>query len=392
MVRKTLTREEVEDLVVGATILGVGGGGGPAKGLARLLEVMDSGGRLVIASLDEFQDEDLLASPYFVGSVATLETKASRKTTVIDPVAEAVSLLESRLGRKLAGTVASEIGGGNTAACLAIAGKLGIPMVDGDLMGRAGPELHQSTMQIFNFSMAPSAIVSESGNRILVESYASIDDYESIARYVSVVSEGHAAVVDSPLTKDKAQECVIQGTVSKCIAIGRTRRIALKENKDPVAAVLGDLPNGRLLMEGKVEKYSWRDEKGFLLGEATVEGTGKWGKKMFRSWIMNEHIMGWLNDKPTVMPPDLFMFLEPSSGLGVTNDRLKEGMEVAIVGAASHKSGANHPAWRCLAQSTLGSTTTMFHSRTCILRRNRNAKYSLDLYREARVKEKSTCG
>jgi hypothetical protein len=295
---------------------------------------MDSGGRLVIASLDEFRDEDLLASPYFVGSVATLETKASRKMTVKDPVAEAVSLLESRLGKKLAGTVASEIGGGNTAACLAIAGKLGIPMVDGDLMGRAGPELHQSTMQIFDFSMAPSAIVSESGNRILVESYASIDDYESIARYVSVVSEGHAAVVDSPLTKNKAQECVIQGTVSKCIAIGRTRRIALKENKDPVAAVLGDLPNGRLLLQGKVEKYSWRDERGFLFGEATVEGTGKWGKKRFRSWIMNEHIMGWLNDKPAVMPPDLFMFLEPSSGLGITNDRLKEGMEVAVVGAS----------------------------------------------------------
>src|SRR5271157_1811020 len=112
MVRKTLTREEVEDLVVGATILGVGGGGSPTKGLARLLEVMDSGGRFVIASLDEFHDEDLLASPYFVGSVATLETKISRKLAVKDPVAEAVSLLESRLGKKLAGTVASEIGGG----------------------------------------------------------------------------------------------------------------------------------------------------------------------------------------------------------------------------------------------------------------------------------------
>ena len=96
---------------------------------------------------------------------------------------------------------------------------------------------------------------------------------------MSVVSEGHAAVVDSPLTKIKAQECVIQGTVSKCIAIGRTRRIALKENKEPVAAVRGDLRNGRLLLQGKVEKYTWRDEKGFLFGDATVEGTGKWGRK-----------------------------------------------------------------------------------------------------------------
>ena len=334
MVRRVLNKEEAEDMVVGATILGVGGGGGPAKGLARLFEVMDSGGKLVLASLDEFSDQDLLASPYFVGSVATLETKGANKIVVKDPVAEAVSVLESRLGKKLAGTVASEIGGGNTAACLAIAGKLGIPMVDGDLMGRAGPELHQSTMQIFNYSMAPSAIVSEMGNRILVESYANIDNYESIARYVSVVSGGHAAVVDSPLTKNKAQDAVIQGTVSKCLAIGKTRRIALKESRDPVAAVLGDLMNGRLLLEGKVAKYTWRDEKGFLFGEAVVEGTGRWENKRFRSWIMNEHIMGWINDKPAVMPPDLFMFLEPSTGLGITNDRLKEGMEVAVLGAS----------------------------------------------------------
>jgi DUF917 family protein len=208
-------------------------------------------------------------------------------------------------------------------------------MVDGDLMGRAGPELHQSTMQIFNFPMAPSAIVSETGNRILVESYPRIDDYEAIARYVSVVSGGHAAVVDSPLTKSKAKDCVIQGTISKCIAIGRARRLAVKENRDPVDAVMRELTNGRRLLKGKVEKYTWKDEKGFLFGEATVVGEGEWKGKRFRSWIMNEHIMGWMNDKPAVMPPDLFMFLDPSSGSGITNDKLNEGMEVDVVGASA---------------------------------------------------------
>ena len=30
---------------------------------------------------------------------------------------------------------------------------------------------------------------------------------------------------------------------------------------------------------------------------------------------MNEHVMGWLNDKPAVMPPDLFMFLSLQAAL-----------------------------------------------------------------------------
>jgi len=342
LAKRKLSREEVEDLVAGATILGVGGGGNPDEGLDSLIDVMNKGGHLVLADLDEFDDHDLLASPYFVGSVAPTKRRTGRGPALVvqDPVAAAVSLLESKLGKKVAGTVATELGGGNTAACLAIAGKLGIPMVDGDLMGRAGPELHQSTTQIFNLSMAPSAIVSESGNRILVESYASIDDYEAVARYASVVSGGHVAVVDSPLTKTKAKDCVIQGTVSKCITIGRARRLAAKGNKDPVSAVLSQLTNGRLLLKGRVKKYTWRDEKGFLFGEATVVGEGRWKGREFRSWIKNEHIMGWMDDRPAVLPPDLIVFLDGSSGSGITNDTLKIGMEVAVIGASIS------PVWR----------------------------------------------
>jgi len=338
LTKTDLTKEQVEDLVAGATILGVGGGGSPSEGLAGLTRVLDQGRHLVIAGLDEFGEQDIIVSPYFVGSVApSKKAEGNQPPAVPDPIAAAVSLLESKLGKKVSGTVATEIGGGNTAACLAVAAKLGIPMVDGDLMGRAGPELHQSTTQIFNLSMAPSAIVSETGDRILVESYARIDDYEAIARYVSVVAGGHVAVVDSALTVSAARDCVIQGTISKCIGIGRTRRTAIGKGEDSVAAVLDELENGRLLLKGKVKKYTWRDEKGFLFGDATVSGEAEWKGKEFRSWIMNEHIMGWTNGKPSVMPPDLIMFLEPSSGSGITNDRLEEGMEVSVVGASAPK-------------------------------------------------------
>ena len=336
MTKTDLTREQVEDLVAGATILGVGGGGSPDEGLAELARVLDQGRHLVVADLDEFGERDIIVSPYFVGSVAPSKKTEGKPTPAVpDPIAAAVSLLESKLGRKVSGTVATEIGGGNTAACLAIAGKLNIPMVDGDLMGRAGPELHQSTTQIFNRSMAPSAIVSETGDRILVESYARIDDYEAIARYVSVVAEGHVAVVDSALGMSAARDCVIQGTISKCIGIGRAKRMAVEKGEDPVAAVIDKLENGRVLLKGKVARYTWKDEKGFLFGDVTVSGEGEWKSKEFRSWIMNEHIMGWTNGKPSVMPPDLIMLLEPSSGSGITNDRLDEGMEVSVVGASA---------------------------------------------------------
>ena len=155
MVRKTLTREEVEDLVVGATILGVGGGGSPAKGLARLLEVMDSGGRLLIASLDEFHDEGSPCKSIFCWMVATLESKASRKTTVKDPVRRPSRCWNRVWERNSQGLLPQKSEEATQAACLAIAGKPGIPMVDGDFMGRAGPEAspeYHADIQLLNGS------------------------------------------------------------------------------------------------------------------------------------------------------------------------------------------------------------------------------------------------
>jgi DUF917 family protein len=329
---KTLSRKELEDLVVGATILGSGGGGSPEAGLKSIFEQVDAGNSVRIAQIEDYGSQDLLASPYFVGSVAP--SKEHVEPRIRNPVGKAIELVESRLGRRLAGTVASEIGGGNTAASLAIAAQLGITALDGDLMGRAGPELHQSTVHICGRPMTPAAIVSESGNQLLVEGCCSIDDYEAIARYVSVVSGGHAAVVDTPLTKEDAEQCVLLGTLSKCIEIGSTIRKANEAGDEPVKAAASVLPNGKVIFEGVVSKYSWRDERGFLFGDAYVQGTGRWGGHVFKSWIQNEHIMGWLDNQPLVMPPDPYVFLNSSTGRGITNDKLREGMEVVVVASS----------------------------------------------------------
>jgi DUF917 family protein len=337
---KILSKTDIEDLVVGTTILGTGGGGSPKVGLRSLMTQFNQGNKLKVASLDELKSDDIVASPYFVGSVAptSQDKKSPKKRIYDDPISAAFKVLENYLGKRIVATVAAELGGGNTAASLAIAAKLGLPMIDGDLMGRAGPELHQSTLHIFSFSMAPGAVASETGNEFLVESYSGIDDYEAIARYASVISGGHVGVVDSPLEIPQANQCVIKGTISKCIEIGKTRREAIEgKNRDPVEEVLGKLENGRKIFEGTISKYTWKDERGFLFAEAQILGSGEYKGRKLKSSIMNEHIMCWIDDKPAVMPPDLIMFLEPDTALGITNDKLERGKKVVVLGASIDK-------------------------------------------------------
>jgi len=322
--------EQAEKFVLGATILGTGGGGDPKEGLSMLKSVLDEGKAIEIIDLGELPEDSVLVVPYYVGSIAP-GLKPRKPVKILNAIGKAFETMEKELGARIGGVVASELGGLNTPVALSIAAKLGLPAVDGDLLGRAAPELHQCTVHIFDIPMYPSVIVSETGNVVLVKEYADIDDYESIARYLSVLSGRFVAVVDTPMKKADAEKAVVKGTLSKCLKLGQSVVEAREMGRDPVKAI-AEVLEGWVVFKGVVEKYEWRSEGGFLKGEAVVKGVGKYTGKTLKSWIMNEHIMVWVDGKPIVMPPDLFM-LVLDDGTPITNTELREGMVVNGIAA-----------------------------------------------------------
>jgi len=327
---RELNKEELKDMIVGCTVLGTGGGGDPREGWSMVKEALEHGKRVSLVTLDELPEDSIVAVPYFVGSIAPgLESK--KEVKIQDPIKMAFERMEEYLGKKIDAVVASELGGGNTGVALSIAARLDLPVVDGDLLGRAAPELHQCTVHIFDIPMYPSVIVTETGDVVIVEQYADIDDYESIARYLSVLGGKFSAVVDTPMPVKEAKKPVIEGTLSLSIKVGEAIRKARENNEDPVDAVVSVLSGWRVF-EGVVEKYEWRNEGGFLKGEVKVTGTGKYEGLILKSWIMNEHIMAWIDEKPLLMPPDLLTFLR-DDGAPITNTELKEGMKINAVAA-----------------------------------------------------------
>lgn len=321
---------DAEKLVLGATILGTGGGGDPREGLSMLKSVLEESKRIDIITFEELPEDRLIAVPYYVGSIAP-GLKPKKKIKITDAIGKAFEIMEKELGTKIGAVVASELGGANTPVALSIAAKLGIPAIDGDLLGRAAPELHQCTVHVFNIPMYPSAIVSETGNVVVVKEYADIDDYEAIARYLSVLSGKFVAVVDTPMRKSDAEKAVVSGTLSKCFRLGSAVLRAKARRRDPVRKIARVL-EGWVVFKGIVESYRWRSEGGFLKGEVVVKGLYGYDGRVLKSWIMNEHIMVWLDEKPLVMPPDLFM-LVTDDGMPITNTELKEGMVVNGVAA-----------------------------------------------------------
>jgi len=327
---KILTEKDVEHLIVGAAILGTGGGGDPEKGLEMLKKDLKEGRRLAIVSLDEVPNEALVVCPYFCGSIAP--PKKKRKPVVFkDPMAVAFEKIEKHTGKKAFATVAVELGGINTAIPLHVASLMNLPLLDGDYLGRSAPELLHSSANIFGVSLLPCVAVSEGGNIVIIERYADLNEYEKIVRSLSVVAGGFVAVIDTPIDGKVAKKVVIKDTVSKCITVGKTVEEANTAGRDPIAGLVKCL-DGVLLFKGRVKKYNWEDKEGFLYGEATYEGVEKWKGHELKIWIKNENIIAWRDGEVIVTAPDLICVVD-ETGHAITNAELKEGMKAVVIGA-----------------------------------------------------------
>lgn len=322
--------QEAEDLVHGATVLGTGGGGSPTEGLRLMNEALKIRGEINIIDVDELADDAVVVAPYYIGTIAPT-AKTKKPVKLGDPMSLAFDKMERILGKRVGAVVACEIGGENTPIAINIGAKVGLPIVDGDLLGRAAPELHQCTVHVFDVPMYPSVIATETGNVVVIERYADINDYEAMARYISALAGRFAAAVDTPMVKDVAEKTIVRNTISKCIKIGRAVRESKAKDENPVDAIVKML-DGWKIFEGVVKRYTWKDEGGFLVGEAFVEGLNQWKGHVLKSWIKNEHIIAWRDNNPIVMPPDLVSFIL-DSGEAITNTDLREGVKVHAVAA-----------------------------------------------------------
>jgi hypothetical protein len=328
---KVLEREDINNLIVGTTILGTGGGGDPKEGLEILTKDLKSGRKLMLAKASELDPESLVICAYFCGSIPAPgeKTKPKRLPLETDRVVKALKTLEKMLGKKVSAVIPTEIGGGNTAVALHIASILGVPALDGDQVGRSAPELDQSSYVICGVKAVPSVITDSQGNVVLVEDYASISSYESIARTLAVMLGGSVLVMDSPVAAKNVRKIAIHDTVSKAISLGKVVNKARENGKNPVKAII-DFAECFRVFSGSVAKHSLRVEHGFLTGEIEIEGSEEWRGSLFKIWVKNENIIGWKDGEVAVMSPDLICMVN-EKGYGITNSEINTKMQVNII-------------------------------------------------------------
>lgn len=323
---RLIGKQEIEDMAVGAALLGTGGGGDPYIGKLMALQAIEEFGPIQLLSVDEIGDDDLVVPSGMMGAPTVMVEKAPSG----DEALATFKSLESYLGKKIVATMPIEAGGINSMLPLALAARLQLPVVDVDGMGRAFPELQMTTFYLDGVSATPMVIGDEKGNTSLLNT---IDNVwaERIARSATIQMGGSVMMAIYPMTGKNLKESGIHDILQLEEEIGRSIRIAKAEGYNPIDKVLA-LTNGFELFKGKVTDVNRKTETGFARGKAAIEGMYAYQGKTLQLRFQNEHLLAMTEERLLCVTPDLIAVLDEETGLPITTEGLRYGARCVVIG------------------------------------------------------------
>ena len=347
MAVKSLTKEDLWDYVIGATVLATGGGGiaPPYEVFSEAVdEVLRSDVEIQLIEPAEVPDDALVFMGAGAGGGVSMEVKTRymaypsfedrfmtrfsftewirgqikwfEKTYPLPSWAEvpdsrwseaAERRLVKILNKEPFAYMLSEIGplGFYTMCSAALKGRV---VVDGDVSGyRAVPEYSLSTLNVFDIKPTPAVLTTPWGDMVVIEKVLSWQRFEDINRSLAIVSGGEVGGVIA-VKGDELKKAVVSGSVSKSIEIGKAIREAREKSDDPVEAII-KVTGGYKLFEGVVTAYIREEKWGFIWGESRFEGVNEFKGHRFKVWFKNENQISWFDDEPFVTCPDLNVWL-----------------------------------------------------------------------------------
>jgi DUF917 family protein len=159
---------------------------------------------------------------------------------------------------------------------------------------------------------------------------------ERLSRKMCVEVGSIAATCKAPRTGAEVKRWGILRTTTQAIELGKAIRLAQKEHRDPIQAIL-DIEKGLLLFRGKVADIARRTTEGFLRGTAKLDGLDDWRGQGFELAFQNEWAVGWQDGVARVMTPDLICVLDSVSGEAIGTETLRYGQRVTVVALPAPK-------------------------------------------------------
>ena len=318
---------EIEDIALGASLLGAGGGGDPYIGKLVAMGAVKERGPVTLLDPEEIPDDALVVPIAMMGAPTILGEKGvgGKEYEVL------YNMISQYYGKKIFAFMPIEAGGVNSMLPIAAAARLGLPMVDADGMGRAFPELQMVTFTMAGISATPMALVDEKGNSVIFNTITN-QWTEELARSVTMSCGGSVSVslycVEGAILKQHA----VKGIVTRSQKLGEAiRRVKEITDLTPEERFL-EFSEGYRLFKGKIADVLRETNGAFNLGRVVIEGIGSDRGKRAEVVFQNENLSASVDGVILATVPDLICLVDTETFIPVTTDALKYGKRVLAVG------------------------------------------------------------
>ncbi|MDR2053717.1 MAG: DUF917 domain-containing protein [Treponema sp.] len=331
---RTIGIKEIEDIALGASLLGSGGGGDPYVGKLMAIGAIREKGPVTLLDPDEIADDAFVVPIAMMGAPTVLAEKGTGRNeyqTLHD-------MVSSFYNRRIDALMPIEAGGVNSMLPFAAAARLGLPLVDADGMGRAFPELQMVTFTIGGVSATPMALTDEKGNSTIFKTITN-KWTEDLARAVTMVSGGSVSIslycMDGAIMK---RYCV-RNIVTRSEQLGRAIRTVKQGTGAPEANFL-EAAEGYKLFRGKITDVLREVRGAFNFGKALIQGTAEYKGKTASVEFQNENLVATVDGEIRATTPDLICLVDTETFVPVPTDALKYGKRVLVTGLRCYE------AWR----------------------------------------------
>lgn len=321
--------EHLDDLALGAVFLATGGGGDPHVPKLVTAEAIKKHGPVRLLPPKDVDDDMFIVT---VGSVGA-PTVSLELLPSVQEAAETLDAYEKFIGRKIDAVASFEIGGGNSVIPICAAAAKGLPVIDGDGMGRALPEAQMMSYPIGGVKPTPALAYDYAGNRATFDTDTT-ETYERHIRAFSMAAGGMITAAEHPMSGRQLKDTVIPGTVSFSVELGRVlreKRGQAHALEAPLRALFETSIYGecRLIYCGKVIDKTTRIIGGYDVGEATIEDFNGDEENLLVN-IKNEYLLARQGSRVRVSVPDLITIVDFETGTPINAERLRYGQRVAV--------------------------------------------------------------
>jgi len=326
-VRLKVTESIAEDIVLGGSFLGGGGGGDLHTGMqiARLAVEL---GDLYIVSLDELKQDDIVVTASLVGAPAAKE-KYVRPAHML----RSAQLLINSLRVEIAGFISSENGGTSSTNGWIPASLLGIPVVDAPANGRAHPmglmgSLGLHKLKDYISIQAAVGGSKEQGRYVELLVRGNLESADKLVREAAVQAGGLVAVTRNPVTVSYLREHAAIGALSKAMEIGRLMRDYSYDVVEMCSKIFEYLGGGKIIDKGVVTDVVIETRGGYDIGRIIIKSA----TNVYEVTVWNEY-MTLEDDKGDRLAtfPDLIVTLDIKTSKPKTSAEVRQGDELLLV-------------------------------------------------------------